>query len=132
MREQEIYKHRDYYQYEYIDDLTFLFQLDGKDYGIETLHMFAPGFYGRIMKIPKDIGFTAIRHGIKNMLSVTQGSIVFTNGYDEFKQYDAPFTITTYPGTRRAGYAVTDCTLMTVHNIEIDRNKDILKQLEAI
>lgn len=127
--DEEIASSRQFYQYEAIDEITNLFDGIESKHGIETVHFFAPKFYARLMKIPKDSLFTAIRHGHRNYFSITKGEIFMTNGYDEPKRYSAPFVTTTHPGTQRAGRALTDAEIFTCHRINLDKSKDILGQL---
>ena len=81
---------------------------------LPTTHHFAPGVYARELKIPA--GATAVGkiHKYDHLFILAQGELSVTTGGDTAR-IQAPYTVTSPGGTKRAVYAHTDCTLITIH-----------------
>ena len=94
---------------------------------IEIVHLFAPGTYARVAKIPAGTAFVSKIHKTNHFHALVSGTIRLTNCYDEVKEYTGPVSGMTKIGTQRAAYAVTDCAFMTVHKT----NKTNLREIEG-
>jgi len=80
-------------------------------------HHFAPGVYAREILLPA--GSVVIgkihRHGHLNIISKGSGFVATEFGRDYF---NAPYTFTSEPGTKRAVHAITDVIWTTIHLTE--------------
>ena len=87
---------------------------DGKEF---TGYHFAPGVYLREFLLPAGMYFTTKIHNSTHLLIVANGStkIVSEKGSEVIH---GPAVLTTYPGTKRAVYGITDTTFYTVHVTE--------------
>lgn len=93
---------------------------------IEPVHHFADGIYARELRIPAGTVLTGKVHKTEHLNILSQGKItVWTE--EGMKTVEAPYTIVSKPGTKRAGYAHTDCVWTTIHGTAL---RD-LDELEA-
>jgi len=84
---------------------------------IEPKHYFADGLYAREIFIPKGTLLTGMIHMREHLNFISQGDItVVTIGGR--KRIQAPYTMASMPGTKRAGYAHEDTIWTTVHATE--------------
>lgn len=91
-----------------------------------TSHYFADGVYGRALLIPAGTALTGKMHRQRHLNFLMQGTIrVWTE--QGMKDLEAPQIIVSEPGTKRVGYAFTDCIWVTVHATE----KTDLGEIEA-
>jgi hypothetical protein len=118
-------KESDFYQVPKINELkNKLEKLPQAE--IKLIHLFAPGIYARVAKIPAGTIFVSKIHKTRHFHCLVNGTIQLTNAYDEIKEYTGPHSGLTQMGTQRAAYAVTDCAFMTVHRT----NKTSLREIE--
>lgn len=89
-------------------------------------HYFAHGMYAREMFIPAGTLLIGKIHRFENISVLSQGEIiVFTE--EGTQRVKAPYTVVSPPGTKRAGYAVTDVIWTTFH----PTNSRDLAEIEA-
>jgi len=77
-------------------------------------HLFAPGLYGRQMRIPQGMCIVGKIHKHSHINVITQGKIKVVTEFGS-DIYTAPKIWVSEPGTKRAVYAITDTEWMTVH-----------------
>jgi hypothetical protein len=96
---------------------------------IEPTHFFAEGVYAREIVIPAGTLLSGKIHRTQHLNIISKGEIsVFTEG-EGVKRIVAPHSFVATPGTRRLGFAHTECVWTTVHsNPDDDRD---LAALEA-
>jgi hypothetical protein len=81
---------------------------------IPVQHHFAPGVYCREITIPAGVCIVGKLHRTQHLISLQAGEVtIYTDRGME--RIVGPRTWTTYPGTKRAIFAHTDATLMTIH-----------------
>jgi hypothetical protein len=81
---------------------------------IPVTHHFAPGVYCREITIPAGVCIVGKLHRTQHLISLLCGEVtIFTDRGME--RITGPRVWTTYPGTKRAIFAHTDATLMTIH-----------------
>ncbi len=98
--------------------------------GVETptTHHFAEGVYVREMFVPKDTLITGKIHNLEhvNILLAGHMLVVTEEGSVDLK---GPCIFVSPPGTKKAGYAVTDCTFANCHpNPKNFKNPDLLEK----
>jgi hypothetical protein len=81
---------------------------------LPVVHHFAPGMYARELHIPAGVMLTGKIHKTRHMNVLSAGEItVWTE--DGMQRLSAPFSFESQPGTKRIGYAHTDCVWTTYH-----------------
>lgn len=81
---------------------------------IEPVHYFADGLYGREITIPAGTVLTGKMHKQAHLNFLMRGEItVWTD--EGMKRLVGPCVVVSQPGCKRAGYAHTDTTWITVH-----------------
>lgn len=86
-------------------------------------HYFARGIYARELFIPKGTVLVGKIHNYSQINIVSKGDISVTTD-DGVKRVQAPFTIASPAGTKRAGYAHEDTIWTTIsHSFETDPEK---------
>lgn len=91
-------------------------------------HYFAPGMYGRLMHIPKDMVVVGKIHFHAHINVIIKGLVKVVTEFDD-TIYEGPRIWVSEPGTKRAVYALEDTDWLTVHT-NPDDVRDIRK-LEA-
>jgi hypothetical protein len=81
---------------------------------IKTTHYFAAGLYAREIFIPKGTLLTGKIHKTEHLNIISKGKISVATE-DGNKIIEAPCTIISRPGTKRAGYALEDTVWTTIH-----------------
>jgi hypothetical protein len=81
---------------------------------IKTTHYFAEGLYAREIFIPKGTLLTGKIHKTEHLNIISKGKISVSTE-DGNKIIEAPCTIISRPGTKRAGYALEDTVWTTIH-----------------
>jgi len=76
-------------------------------------HYHIDGVYVRELFIPKGAVLTGKIHNTEHISILSQGEIMLVSEKGTFSR-KAPYTVVDAPGTKRAGYAVTDCTFINV------------------
>lgn len=93
---------------------------------IEPVHHFADGIYAREITIPAGTVLTGKIHRTEHLNILSKGEItVWTE--DGMKRIEAPFTMVSRPGTKRVGYAHTECVWTTIH-----ANPDNMREMPAL
>ena len=77
-------------------------------------HYFAQGLYAREIFIPKDHFLTGRVHKFSHINVISKGDITVLTD-DGMKRIQAPCTIISKPGTKRAGYTHEDTIWTTFH-----------------
>lgn len=80
-----------------------------------TSHHFCNGIYARELRVPAGNIVVGKTHASQNLFVLTQGEMIVTTDAGP-KHIVAPFVVVTEPGTKRAGYALTDCVTMNFHS----------------
>jgi len=91
-------------------------------------HYFADGLYVREIFIPAGVALVGYIHMRECITTVSQGEIAIFDG-DKTIVIRAPFTLAVPPGSKKAGYALTD-TVWSDAYANADNERDIAK-LEA-
>ena len=79
-----------------------------------TRHHFAPGIYLRELFIPAGTVLTGKIHRYEIMNILVSGTIVIATDEGP-KHLRGPLVFNSPPGTKKAGYALTDVVFMNVH-----------------
>jgi hypothetical protein len=79
-----------------------------------TIHHFANGLYARELHIPAGTILTGKIHKTEHINIVSKGRIIVWTEAG-MKEVSAPFTMVSYPGTKRVGYALEDTIWTTIH-----------------
>lgn len=100
------------------DSIADMPQLD-----IEPEHLFAPGIYVRILRMPADSFIVSKIHKTEHFVLALDGrATVLIDG--ELEEIVGPKLMKTYPGTQRALYINEDATWITfhpTHETDLDR-----------
>ncbi len=80
-------------------------------------HHHINGVYARELFIPAGTLLTGKIHNAENIAVLAQGTIRICNG-EAAKVIHAPCVMVDKPGTKRMGYAETDCTFITIHRTD--------------
>jgi hypothetical protein len=88
----------------------------GGDFDIEahTSHHFCDGLYARELNVPAGTVIVGKTHASRNFFLLVKGTMWLATP-DGPVRIEAPYMTTTQPGTKRAGYAETDCVCMNFH-----------------
>lgn len=93
---------------------------------IEPTHTFGPGFYARTIRIPAGAALVGKVHATEHVFILSAGVLAIASEEGR-RVVSAPFQCVSAPGVKRAGVALTDCTVTNVHvTCETD-----LQRLEA-
>jgi hypothetical protein len=90
-------------------------QWDGEKH---TSHFFADGLYCRMLFRPAGVTIVGKVHLKEHLYVVCCGTVRITNGDGVAVDVTGPAVIVSKPGTKRAVYAVTDATCLTVHHTD--------------
>lgn len=91
-----------------------------------TDHFFADGMYCRVVFRPAGVVIVGKVHKKEHFYVVCSGTVAVTTD-EGVKEVTGPKVIVSQPGTKRAVYALTDATCMTVHRTE----KTDIEEIEA-
>ena len=97
---------------------------------MEYRHWFAPGLYGREITMPGDMALTTMIHASENIAILSKGkmTIYSENGNETV---EAPYTMITKIGTKRAIYTHSEVVFTTIH-LNPDNETDIDKLVEMM
>lgn len=84
---------------------------------IEPSHTFGPGFYARTINIPGGATLVGKVHATEHIFILSRGSLAVATE-DGVQILHAPFQCVCRPGLKRAGTALSDCTVTNVHITE--------------
>jgi hypothetical protein len=93
--------------------------------GLITKHYWADGMYCRELYRPADTTIVGKVHKKEHLFIVVSGTLLITNGDEPTEEVTGPKVFVCQPGTKRATYAVTDVTAITVHRCEFRDMADI-------
>lgn len=93
-------------------------------------HYFAPGVYCREMWMPKDCLITGKIHKTEHICILSQGKVTVADGADSIT-YEAPATIISKVGAKRAIYAHEDSTWTNIHPTELCDPEEIEHEIIA-
>jgi len=82
---------------------------------IQEKHYFSDGVYAREITIPAGVTLTGKVHKFENLNIISKGKIAITTGDGEVKVLEAPCTVVSPPGTKRAGHALEETVWTTIH-----------------
>lgn len=91
---------------------------------IETIHHFAPGVYAREIRIPAGVLLTGMIHRTEHLSIISKGRMTVVSANAEKIEIEAPYTLLSKPGAKRAIYAHTDSVWTCIHpTTETDLDK---------
>ena len=94
---------------------------------MKVTHHFSNGVYGRELFIPAGTIVVGEIHKHENMNVLSQGTLTVATE-EGVKLLKAPYTVVSPPGTKRVGYAVTDCVWTCFHSVGEERD---LEKIES-
>lgn len=97
---------------------------------MEYKHWFAPGLYGREITMPANLALTTMIHASEHIAILSKGSMTIysENGTE---RVEAPYTMITKIGTKRAIYTHSEIVFTTIHTNE-DNETDIDKLVDKM
>jgi hypothetical protein len=101
---------------------------------LPTEHFFADGMYCRFLPRPAGTLIVGKVHLKEHFYVVCCGTVRVTNGEGPAREITGPAVIVSQPGTKRAVFAVTDATCLTVHRTdktELDEIEDELVESDG-
>lgn len=96
---------------------------------LPTQHFFADGMYGRFLPRPARTLIVGKVHRREHFYIVCCGTVRITQGDGPAHEVTGPAVLVSKPGTKRAVYAVTDATCMTVHRTKKRNLEKIEREL---
>ncbi len=84
---------------------------------IPVKHYFSQGLYAREISIPAGALITGKIHKYAQLNILSKGEMLLISD-SEVQRVQAPMTVCSPPGTKRAAYAVSDCVWTTIHATE--------------
>ena len=96
---------------------------EGKDI-CRITHYHAPGLYGREMWMPADCLITGKIHKTEHICVLSKGKVTVSDG-GEVNTYEAPATIISKVGAKRAIYAHEESVWTNFHATELDDPEEI-------
>lgn len=113
----EVDEHSELTPYEKVDALeAALREMEPADLPVKNY--FSKGVYARELFIPKGTTLTGKIHKFENLNIMSKGDMSVMMDDGTVKRVQAPFTIVSPPGTRRAAYAHEDTIWTTIHGTE--------------
>lgn len=97
---------------------------------VKTTHRFLEGMYSREVFMPKGCMVTSKTHKLENLSIISKGKCVEISESKGKQLIEAPFTMISPPGMKRALYMLEDTVWTTVHHNPTN-TKD-LDELEQI
>jgi hypothetical protein len=93
-------------------------------------HYHAPGLYGREMWMPKDCLITGKIHKTEHICILSKGRVTVSDG-GSVTTYEAPATIISKVGAKRAIYAHEESVWTNFHATELDDPEEIEDEIIA-
>jgi hypothetical protein len=84
---------------------------------LDVHHHFSNGVYARELHIPAGCVLVGKIHKFENLNILSAGAMLLV-GDNGPVRVEAPFTVVSPPGTKRAAFALTDCVWTTIHGTE--------------
>lgn len=91
--------------------------LDMPQADVETNHYFCDGVYCREMIMKADTCIVGAKHKTSFFLTLSQGECIIIDGDEEILM-QAPMTVISKIGAKRAIYALKDCVLSSFHKTD--------------
>ena len=92
-----------------------------------TSHHFCEGLYARQLFVPAGAALVGKTHAQQNLFLLVQGEMTITTESGP-RLIVAPFMVVTQPGTKRAGYAHSDCICLNIHpNTDNEHDLEVLE-----
>jgi len=88
-------------------------------------HYFVEGLYVREIEIPAGVALVGYIHTQPCITTISKGTILISDG-ESSVELSAPYTTTVAPGTKKAGYALTDVIWSDAY-VNVDNEHDIDK-----
>ena len=88
---------------------------DQFDVDAHTSHHFCDGMYARELFVPAGVAIVGKTHASRNFFVLVKGTMWLATP-DGPLRITAPYMTVTEPGTKRAGFAETDCVCMNFHS----------------
>lgn len=112
------------------DDILKLqdLMLDQEQVELHVEHHFADGCYARELHIPAGVVLVGAIHKTNHHWILSKGRVVVSGGEGE-QEYAAPYHGQTYPGEKRAIYAIEDTVWTTFHVTDKTDINDIEKDI---
>jgi hypothetical protein len=85
---------------------------------LPTEHFFADGMYCRFLPRPAGTLIVGKVHRKEHLYIVCCGTVQVTQGDGAAREITGPAVLVSKPGTKRAVFAVTDATCLTVHRTD--------------
>ena len=82
---------------------------------IEVTHRFLDGMYSREVFMKKGTLLTSKTHKTENLSIISKGTVIEVTESKNIRKIEAPFTMTSKAGTKRALYILEDTVWTTVH-----------------
>lgn len=101
-----------------VDALEAGIRADLPQVEIKHVDYFSKGVYAREIFIPAGTVITGKIHKFENLNIMSQGDLSILMEDGTVKRVQAPFTIVSPPGTRRAAFAHSDVVWTTIHGTD--------------
>jgi hypothetical protein len=108
-----------------------LLSLPTEDLGCELTHFFAPGMYGRRLKMPKGCTIIGKIHKHSHPNYISKGSCLVATE-DGVEHIVAPYLFESTPGTKRVVFTLEETTWTTYHKNPSDTTDLNLIESEVI
>jgi hypothetical protein len=95
---------------------------------LEVVHHFSKAVYARELHIPAGTVLTGKVHKYENLNILSKGEMSVFMEDGSVLRVQAPYTVVSPPGTRRAAFAHTDCVWTTIHGTE-EKDVDEIERL---
>lgn len=89
-------------------------------------HHFSKGLYARELHIFKGVLLTGKIHKYGQLNILAKGKMRISVG-DKYMEIEAPYIVSSPPGTKRAALALEDCVWVTIHGTE-ETNLDLIEK----
>lgn len=86
---------------------------------LRIVHHFSKGVYAREMHIPAGVTLTGKVHKHENLNIMSRGRMMIFMEDGTTKLVEAPYTVVSPPGTRRAAHALTAVVWTTIHGTDL-------------
>lgn len=113
---------------ERLDELELeLRELPQEEYPL--IHRFFPKLYLREIYFPANNVVISKIHKTIHPFIISKGSVMVKINDGEWERFDAPYSGTTLPNTRRVFFIISDCIWTTIHSNEDDeQDLEILEE----
>lgn len=95
---------------------------------LEVVHHYSKGVYARELHIPAGTVLTGKVHKFENLNILSTGEMSVHMEDGSVLRVQAPYTVVSPPGTRRAAFAHSDCVWTTIHGTD-ERDVETIEKL---